>query len=1067
MRSAHVAVNSPSILAPPSKQQVGRTAGLARARDGHRDLLQRKCAACADDELELQRKESGSGVGEGMSAPDVVMRTLAGPGMPLDAAAAQLMGSRFGRDFSHVRVYTDAQAAQSAKSVGALAYTVGPRMVFGAGQYRPGSTGGLHLIAHELAHVVQQSRHSARPSRAPVIAPAASPDEREADAFAERATAGMPVKAPARASDADVLHRSVAVDPADPAASLLLASITRLTGKTATNSGGTLTLGAAVPGAPPSSATIANYIGRAISSSRAYTLRSGATAPSGAAVRGVNFETTATGVTITVNNSNVGAFTWTMDELVSDGFARAVAANDPSAQTLAPPSGAPAGTQPVNLDALLTTQLPITDRTRLRMAMDLIKSRVPAVAADPFLEVDVENALGQGPGVTLAEVLRGLETNTPFRIRETVSGDRVNATYFDPRKSPAPNAPQQLPRRTVSFLAGASAGGTAAAPLTQQDLPSMTPQQIQQANASCTPQMMGEIRSHVTTAGANVRAAIALLNSSQNIDALLRRHFGAAGPASRPRLAANYQVILSELDVSRHAWVCIARGSGQGCNAPNVTGTTGISYHPVQLCVETSAPFIPSARTVLHEVTHASGIGTLPAGVETYEWQPAYPGADPLHNADSYARFAGDAAALPPPVQQQIVPPPGATANPPPAATGSADAGAPKLQRSPDHESSTERMHRGIADAYRRREHLPEGGVDEFGQRVGPGEGEIVHRALFFPLVRLGQMSPWELAHAPPSAFVAPRDEAAPPAGEPTYADYARAQRMIVFAHGAFGLTFDYENDFTPKGREPSAQELQVLDRNLNQLLSTFNVRSHVSGRGGRGIPAAPGGATPSLAGRVRLVATRGDFAAKHMQMDRSLGGNRYMSIGRTQIEREVRRVWSQAGITPAAGAVLTEPERVATAWWMVSEASWNVPAFFFPGEDRIYLSPGVNLSDLEGQDVARHETVHLLGGGERTRQAFLARFGQAWLRYWRPFEEGVAEYVNISSRTPAQTPPSATGQHGINTAYGEYYESVRRLVAAVGRDVVLHTYFTGDVSEAVFGRWQQIIDTPTPTQGP
>src|SRR5262249_10039993 len=161
-----------------------------------------------------------------------------------------------------------------------------------------------------------------------------------------------------------------------------------------------------------------------------------------------------------------------------------VATNDPSAQTLAPPSGAPAGTQPVNLDALLTTPLPITDRTRLRMAMDLIKSRAPAVAADPFLEVDVESALGQGSGVTLAEVLRGLETNTPFRIRETMSGDRVNATYFDPRKSPAPNVPQQLPRRTVSFLAGASAGGTTAAPLTQQDLPGMSPQQIQQANAS-------------------------------------------------------------------------------------------------------------------------------------------------------------------------------------------------------------------------------------------------------------------------------------------------------------------------------------------------------------------------------------------------------------------------------------------------------------------------------------------------------------------------------------------------------------------------------------------------------
>jgi hypothetical protein len=65
------------------------------------------------------------------------------------------MEPRFGRDFSQVRVHTDARAAESAQAVNAFAYTVGQDIVFGAGQYRSG-TAGNQLLAHELTHVVQQ-----------------------------------------------------------------------------------------------------------------------------------------------------------------------------------------------------------------------------------------------------------------------------------------------------------------------------------------------------------------------------------------------------------------------------------------------------------------------------------------------------------------------------------------------------------------------------------------------------------------------------------------------------------------------------------------------------------------------------------------------------------------------------------------------------------------------------------------------------------------------------------------------------------------------------------------------
>jgi hypothetical protein len=73
------------------------------------------------------------------------------------------MESRFGHDFSGVRVHTDAKAASSARAVNALAYTVGRDIVFGAGQYAPHASTGQELLAHELAHTVQQGGKAYQP----------------------------------------------------------------------------------------------------------------------------------------------------------------------------------------------------------------------------------------------------------------------------------------------------------------------------------------------------------------------------------------------------------------------------------------------------------------------------------------------------------------------------------------------------------------------------------------------------------------------------------------------------------------------------------------------------------------------------------------------------------------------------------------------------------------------------------------------------------------------------------------------------------------------------------------
>jgi hypothetical protein len=77
---------------------------------------------------------------------------------PLSPAIRARMEAHFGHDFSQVRVHTDAPAARSAQALGAKAYTYGRELVFAPGAYDPQSTTGQRLLAHELAHIVQQAQ---------------------------------------------------------------------------------------------------------------------------------------------------------------------------------------------------------------------------------------------------------------------------------------------------------------------------------------------------------------------------------------------------------------------------------------------------------------------------------------------------------------------------------------------------------------------------------------------------------------------------------------------------------------------------------------------------------------------------------------------------------------------------------------------------------------------------------------------------------------------------------------------------------------------------------------------
>jgi hypothetical protein len=115
------------------------------------------------------RTVDGDAGGDG--APPIVEEVLRSPGQGLDLMTRSFMEGRFGYNFSGVRVHTDAAAAESARQVNACAYTVGRHVVFGKGQYTPRSNSATRLLAHELAHVVQQGAadRSARSSAAPAL----------------------------------------------------------------------------------------------------------------------------------------------------------------------------------------------------------------------------------------------------------------------------------------------------------------------------------------------------------------------------------------------------------------------------------------------------------------------------------------------------------------------------------------------------------------------------------------------------------------------------------------------------------------------------------------------------------------------------------------------------------------------------------------------------------------------------------------------------------------------------------------------------------------------------------
>ncbi|MBU6398883.1 MAG: DUF4157 domain-containing protein [Verrucomicrobia bacterium] len=120
-----------------------------------------KCGACDEEEQWTVRRKAAGHSTPG-TAPPIVHEVLGTPGRPLDWNTRSFFESRLRHSFAQVRIHTDGHAAASARAVDALAYTVGNHVVFGTGRYDPSSAKGRKLLAHELAHAMQQSAGSKR-----------------------------------------------------------------------------------------------------------------------------------------------------------------------------------------------------------------------------------------------------------------------------------------------------------------------------------------------------------------------------------------------------------------------------------------------------------------------------------------------------------------------------------------------------------------------------------------------------------------------------------------------------------------------------------------------------------------------------------------------------------------------------------------------------------------------------------------------------------------------------------------------------------------------------------------
>ena len=175
-------VVSRQIVAPKSNSRI--PVAVREDDEEEKPLVQRACTECEEEKLQDQGEPGGmihrksapeqpddddveeqhvQPKGVQTATPKVTssvaanIQAMNGGGSSLPATTRAFFEPRFGADLSQVRVHTDSRAVSTASSIQARAFTVGPNIAFGAGQFAPESREGRQLLAHELTHVLQQN----------------------------------------------------------------------------------------------------------------------------------------------------------------------------------------------------------------------------------------------------------------------------------------------------------------------------------------------------------------------------------------------------------------------------------------------------------------------------------------------------------------------------------------------------------------------------------------------------------------------------------------------------------------------------------------------------------------------------------------------------------------------------------------------------------------------------------------------------------------------------------------------------------------------------------------------
>ena len=149
---AKLSVNAPGDSLEQEADRVADHVMSAPRASGSPPVIQRTCPECE----EALHKKGGATPAIGPAEEQQVNAARQG-GRPLPSNARLFLEPRVGHDLGHVRVHSGAAAASATHSLNAQAFTIGHDIVFGEGEYAPETSGGMHLLAHEVAHTIQQS----------------------------------------------------------------------------------------------------------------------------------------------------------------------------------------------------------------------------------------------------------------------------------------------------------------------------------------------------------------------------------------------------------------------------------------------------------------------------------------------------------------------------------------------------------------------------------------------------------------------------------------------------------------------------------------------------------------------------------------------------------------------------------------------------------------------------------------------------------------------------------------------------------------------------------------------